>query len=182
VALEAVRRAGASRVSGAVSALARLVVQGDPEMRLASVQALSEIGSAGALQQVERALDDDDRDVRVAAAKALAARTHRAALARVENAIRSKRLQDSDLTEKMAFFEAYGAICGDGGIATLDGYLNGRGLFGRKENSETRACAARALGRIGSQPALDVLRKASNDKEILVRNAVNRALRGDAPA
>jgi hypothetical protein len=35
-----------------------------------------------------------------------------------------------------------------------------------------------ALGRIGSDAAVGVLRKASSDKEILVRNAVNRALRG----
>jgi hypothetical protein len=39
-----------------------------------------------------------------------------------------------------------------------------------------------ALGRIGGAKAMDVLRKASNDneKEVLVRNAINRALRAPA--
>jgi len=35
-----------------------------------------------------------------------------------------------------------------------------------------------ALGRIGSEAAIATLRRASDEKEILVRNAVNRALRG----
>ena len=60
----------------------------------------------------------------------------------------------------------------------LDGMLNARGLFGKKEDPELRACAAMALGRIGSEAAVATLRRAANEKEILVRNAVNRALRG----
>jgi hypothetical protein len=43
-----------------------------------------------------------------------------------------------------------------------------------------RACAAMALGKIGTVRATECLRKASaeNEKEVLVRNAINRALRG----
>jgi hypothetical protein len=37
-----------------------------------------------------------------------------------------------------------------------------------------------ALGRIGSDAAIATLRRAANEKEVLVRNAVNRALRGGA--
>lgn len=179
VALEAVRRAGAAKAAAAVPALARLLTQGDGEMRLAAVQAASEIGSAGALQHLERALDDSERDVRVAAAKALAAKSHRAAVQKLEAAITSgKRLLESDLTEKMAFFEAYGSMCGEAGVALLDGILNKRGLFGKREDPELRACAGLALGKIGSDAALGALRRAASDKEVLVRNAVNRALRG----
>ena len=81
-------------------------------------------------------------------------------------------------THKMALFEAYGTLCGDAGVTLLDGMLNARGLFGRKEDPELRACAAMALGRVGSDAAIATLRRASTEKDILVRNAVNRALRG----
>lgn len=178
VALEAVRRSGAMRAAAAVPALARLIGHEEGEVRLAAVQALGEIGTPGALQQLERAIDDSLREVRVAAARAFAARVHKPVLARLEAAIKAKRLGDADLTEKMALFEAYGAMCGDAGIPLLDGLLNGRGIFGRREETELRACAARALGRIGSNAAIEALRRAATDKEILVRNAVNRALRG----
>ena len=60
----------------------------------------------------------------------------------------------------------------------LDGLLNKKGLFGKKEDVEVRACAAMALGRIGTDSAIAALRKAGTDKDILVRNAVSRALRG----
>jgi HEAT repeat protein len=180
VALEAIRRAGSTKAAAAVPSLARLLTLDDAAMRLAAVQSLAEIGSAGALQQLERSIDDTERDVRVASAKGLSAQRYRAALPRIEASLRGKRIQEADLTERMAFFEAYGSMCGDGGVGTLDGYLNGKGLFGRREDPELRACAALALGKVGTSPAIAALRKASSDKEVLVRNAVNRALRGGA--
>jgi hypothetical protein len=78
----------------------------------------------------------------------------------------------------MAMFELYGALCGDPGVSLLDGILNARGFLGRREDSEARACAAMALGRVGTDPATESLRRASNEKDIVVRNAVNKALRG----
>jgi len=178
VAREAIRRAGAVRATAAVAALAKLTTDPDVPMRLAAVQALGEIGSPGALQFLERTIDDAHRDVRVATARAIAARAHRPALARIEAAIQGKLAKDANLTEKMAFFEAFGTLCGDGGVKLLDGLLNSRGLFGKKEDVELRACAAMALGRVGSEAAVATLRRAANEKEVLVRNAVNRALRG----
>jgi HEAT repeat protein len=178
VSLEAVRRAGAMRANAAVPALAKLLTQTDSAQRLAAVVALGEIASPGALQHLEKAIDDHERDVRVAAAKVFASKTHRPALSRFEAAIKSRRLEDADLTERMAFFEAYGSMCGEAGVATLDGFLNSRSLFGKKGDSELRACAAKALGKIGSSTALASLRKSAEDKDVLVRTTVNRALRG----
>jgi hypothetical protein len=180
VAMEAVRRSGAMKTAAAVPALAKLVTSGDVPMRLVAVQALAEIATPGALQQLEKTIDDADRDVRVATARAFAARVHRPALAKIEAAIKGKRVHEADLTEKMALFEAYGAMCGENGVSLLDGLLNSKGLFGKREDPELRACAAMALGRIGNKSAMDSLRRATSDKEILVRNAVNRALRGTA--
>jgi HEAT repeat protein len=51
------------------------------------------------------------------------------------------------------------------------------GLLSRKEDPETRACAAMALGRIRAPAAREILQKVAQDKEALVRNAVSRALR-----
>jgi HEAT repeat protein len=147
-------------------------------MRLTVVQALAEIGSAGALQSLERAVDDADRDVRVAVARAISARAYRPALPRVEAVVKGKALREADLTEKMAMFETYGALCGEAGIPLLDGILNARGFLGRREDSEARACAAMALGRIGTEKALSSLRRATTEKDVVVRNAVNKAMRG----
>jgi HEAT repeat protein len=63
-----------------------------------------------------------------------------------------------------------------------DGILNGKGFLGRREEPEIRACAAVALGRIGTARALESLRTASGEKDVVVRNAVTRALRSPGAA
>jgi HEAT repeat protein len=178
VASEAIRRAGALRSTAAVTPLVRRLTDPDAAVRLAVVLALAEIGSAGALQGFERAIGDADRDVRVAAARALATRAYRPALPRVEAVVKGKAVRDADLTEKMAMFEAYGSMCGDAGVPLLDGILNARGFLRRREDAEARACAAMALGRIGTDKAIESLRRAADEKDVVVRNAVNKALRG----
>jgi HEAT repeat protein len=178
VALEATRRAGALKTPAAVAPLARVLAEGDAELRVAAVQALTEIGTPGAMQALERGLEDVDRDVRVTTTRAIQARNYRAGLPKLESAVKGRALRDADLSEKMAVFESYGSMCGDAGVATLDGLLNGKSLFGRKDDAELRACAAMALGKIGSAAAQASLQKAANEKDVVVRNAVSRALRG----
>jgi HEAT repeat protein len=182
VSAEAIRRAGALRAQAAVTALAKVLTEPNATRRQLAAHALSEIGSPGAMQALERVVEDPDRDVRLTTARAFTARTHRPALARLEAVVKGKGVRDADLTEKMAFFEAYGAVCGDGGVPHLDAILNGKGLLGRRDDVETRACAAIALGRIGSPRAQDALRKAATEKDVVVRNAVSRALRGGVGA
>jgi HEAT repeat protein len=178
VVLEAIRRAAALKSPAAVPALGKMLTVGESDMRVAAVTALKEIGSAGAMQMLERALIDEDREVRIVAVRALGARNARAASPRIEAVIKGKELRDSNLTEKMAFFEAYGLLCGDAGITLLDGLLNAKGFMGKKDDAEMRACAAMALGKINSAKAMESLNRAAGEKDVIVRNAVSRAIRG----
>ena len=178
VALEAARRSGALKTPAAVGPLAKVLQDGEPTLRTAAALALGEIGSPGALQTLERGLDDSERDVRVATVRALAGRAYRPVLPKLDAIVKGKAIRDAHLTEKMAMFEAFGVLCGDDGVAALDAMLHGKSLFGRREDPELRACAAVALGRINSPRAQDSLRRAAGEKDVVVRNAVNRALRG----
>ena len=178
VAAEAIRRAGALKSAAAVAPLSKVLAEGDAGLRLAAAHALGEIGTPGAMQWLERAVEDTDRDVRVATARLLAQRLHRQGLPRIEAAVKGRTVRDADLTEKVAFFEAYGALCGEGGVPVLDAILHARGFLGKREDGELRACAAMALGRIRSAAATASLQKAAADKDVVVRNAVNKALRG----
>ncbi|GAC1411788.1 MAG: hypothetical protein NVSMB53_08020 [Gemmatimonadaceae bacterium] len=178
VVIEAIRRAAALKSPAAVPALGKMLTVGESDMRLAAVTALTDIGSPGAMQMLERALVDDDREVRIVAVRALAARNARAALPKVEAAIKGKELRESNLTEKMAFFEAYGLLSGDAGVTLLDGLLNAKGFMGKRDDSEIRACAAIALGKINTPKAMESLNRAAGEKDVIVRNAVSRAVRG----
>jgi HEAT repeat protein len=178
VAFEAIRRAGAMKASAAVSSLAAIIEHGSPEMRLAGVAALSDIGSPGALQVLERAVLDEDRDIRIAAVKVLGARNHVSALRGIEAYLKTKAIREGTLAEKMAFFETYGMLCGDKGVPMLAEILNTRRILGGREDGELRACAAMALGKIGTDTAMKALQKALADRDVVVRNAVSRAVRG----
>lgn len=180
VARQAIRRAGAMKATAAVPALGeRLASQAERPIRAAIVEALTEIGTPGALSALEPGLADEDRDIRIATIRALAARTHRPALKRVEEMVSGKGAKDADRTERIALFELYGSICGDAGVALLDGILRAKGgLFARKEDPELRACAAIALGKIGSAAARSTLEKSVGEKDVIVKAAVSRALRG----
>jgi len=181
VVLQAIRRAAALKSPAAVPALGKMLTVGEPDMRVAAVTALTDIGSPGAMQMLERAIIDDDREVRIVAVRALGARSSRSALPRIEAAIKGKDLRESNLTEKMAFFEAYGLLAGDAGVSLLDGLLHSKGFMGKRDDSEIRACAAMALGKIGSPKAMESLNRATSEKDVIVRNAVSRAIRR-APA
>jgi HEAT repeat protein len=169
---------GRLRLQGAVPGLGDALSNANAEIRLGAVNALAAIGSPGALAHIDRAIEDADRGVRLAAVKAAGARGYRNALRRVESVVQGKGIKEMDLSEKMAFFEAYGSIAGPAAVKTLGAMLEGRGMLRMKEAPETRACAALGLGRIGTPEARQLLERAAADKEPIVRNAVNRALRG----
>jgi hypothetical protein len=180
VAREAIRRAGAMRTASAVPALSEVLASGaERPIRAVAVTALTDIGTPGALSGLEPALTDPDRDIRLATVRALTARVHRPALARVQALITGKESRSADRTERIALFELYGTIAGDAGVAPLDAILNAKGgLFGNREDPEFRACAAIGLGRINTDAARAALQKAAGEKDVIVRNAVSRALKG----
>ena len=178
--LEMVRLAGRLRLAGAPEGMERLLDGGDHVLKLAVVDALTSIASPTALRLLERCVEDSERDARISAVRFLSSRGHRGAFQRIEAAVTGNKLRQADLTEKMAFFEAYGAMAGPAGVPVLEKILIQRGLLGRREVAETRACAAMALGKTRSAEARAVLERALQDKDVLVRNAASQAIRETA--
>jgi hypothetical protein len=168
---------GRLQLTQAVPGLGETIAHRDAAVRLASVHALAQLGTPAALAFVEKSLEDADRAVRLAAVRVVGGRGYKGAQRRVEGVVLGKMVHEMDLTEKMAFFEAYGAIAGAVAIKPLSALLLPRGLLRMKESGETRACAAIALGKIRTAEAREVLQRAAEDKDIVVRNAVSRALR-----
>ncbi len=175
--------AGAARVCGdmqineAGPALAGLLAHSDASVRLAAVEAavsLKASTAAGALQQT---LNDPDRVVRIAAARALGELRYRPAARRLESIVAGKEIRTADISEKVAFFEAYGLVAEERAVDLMDKLLNGKGFLGKREPGEVRAAAALALGKVPGAAARAALGKASRDEDAVVRSAVSRALR-----
>jgi hypothetical protein len=135
------------------------------------------VATPSAFTQLQQLLDDGDREVRIAAVRTLGAKRQGGALGRVEAEVTGKTLRTADLTEKRAFYEAYGLLAGKDGVARLSAIGLGQGLLKRKTDPETRACAAMALGKTKSKDAYPALEKLVKDKEPIVRNAAEKALK-----
>ena len=175
----AARLCGEIGIVGAAGPLAGLLGRNDPLLRRAAIESLGRIRTSVAMEALQRALTDDDRDVRVAAARGLAAVQYQPARPRLTELLDTKQVRDADLTEKLAFFEAFGSVATADNIPMLDRILNGRRLLA-KETPEMRACAAMALGKIGTPASREVLQRAASETNPIVRNAVLKALRPEA--
>lgn len=177
--------AGASRLAGRLKAaeagptLASLMTHPHADVRLAAVEAAVELRASTAAGALQALLGDPDRQVRIAAARGLGRLKYRPAAGRFRDVVMGKDIRNADISEKIAFFESYGELAGDAAHELMDKLLNGKGFLGRKEPSEIRACAALALGKIGSEQARRSLQAASGEDDAVVRSAVNRALRGE---
>jgi HEAT repeat protein len=178
IACGAVRLAGRMKIPEAATPLARLLERGPRQVRRAIVETAVEVPSAVLAGALRRLLRDGDRELRVAAARALGATKYAPAAEDFRGVLEDKQFQEADVTEKVAFFEAYGLLAGDSAVPLLDRILNAKGFLGRREPAEMRAGAALGLGKVSSRSAKDALEKASRDDDPVVRSAVGRARRG----
>jgi hypothetical protein len=167
---------GQIALTQAVTQVAGLLKHPSTSVRRAAVEALVQIKSGAALDALQGALEDSEREVRIAAARGLGSLRYQPARARLEEVLQGKIVRDADLTEKIAFFEAFGAVANAESVSMLDKLLNGKSLF-RKESPELRACAAMALGKVGTPASRAALERASSDQNPMVRNAVLKAMR-----
>jgi HEAT repeat protein len=174
----AVRLVGKMGIAEATSKLAGLMAHPDAGVRLALVETAQALSDVNTPNTLIGALTDVDSDVRVAAARGLADLGIETAASALEALVTGKEIRDADLTEKIAVFESYGVLGGAGATEVLNEILNKKSFLGRREPSQIRASAARALGKAGLPGAQDALRAAEADADAVVRTAVRQALEG----
>lgn len=150
----------------------------DVKVRRAAVESARFIGASTVASGLQAALEDEEAEIRQGAARALAQLRYRPAADKLRSIVTGRALRGAELSEKIAFFEAYGAVAGPDAIELMDRLLNGKGFLGRKESPEIRACAALALGKVGTPGAVSALQDASADPDPVIRNAVSKALKG----
>lgn len=173
----ALRTVGTLKLAEAASALGTLVEHGDPQVRTAALRAALQLQDRDLRARALALLDDPERDVRIAAAEAFERAPCKAARVRLREIVLGPRLRRADLSERIAFFQALGAVGGSDETDLLEWMLNGRRLLLLSaRDPETRGCAALALGRLRTPRATQALRRASGCRNLVVRTAVRQAL------
>jgi HEAT repeat protein len=176
-ALRLVRRL---KATSTIDTIAKLEKHQDTSVRASASATLAALNTPAAFRKLTRFLSDDDEHVRVFVLEALAHVSFKGALSSLQRMISAEDIEERGLAEKRALFEAYGAVAGSAGVTILAPMLkDSGGLFRKGGSSDTRACAAVALGLIGTPGARAALEKGLRDRDPVVSNAARRALRGD---
>ncbi|MBT8462630.1 MAG: HEAT repeat domain-containing protein [Gemmatimonadetes bacterium] len=177
LAAEAARIVGRIGLHEAEPYLVELSNRPEDVTRQAAIEALAILGSSVGAEALSTALSDPGRDIRIAAVKSIVAVRPEGASALLAEIIGGSDSADRDQGEQMAFMRAYAVLAGDEAVPLLAKVLNGRRWWGGRRAPVTRACAARALGVVGSPTARSALEKAASDKAAPVKSAVRVALK-----
>jgi hypothetical protein len=146
-----------------------------PKLRAAAIALLRGFGTGRVDQLIAERINDEDLEVRLTAVRTAAARRSADAIPVLEPILLSSDFEMRDPREIRVLASAYAAIAGAQAIPVLEKVL-APGLFNSLKNTESRRAAIIALSSIGTEPALDLIRKASRTINADVREAARRAL------
>jgi HEAT repeat protein len=177
LAAEAARIVGRIGLLEAEPFLVELSNRPEDVTRQAAIEALAILGSSVGAGVLSTALSDPQKDIRMTAVKAIVAVRPEGASALLAEIIGKSDIGDRDQGEQMAFMRSYAVLAGDEAVPLLSVILNGRKWWGGRRAPVTRACAARALGVVGSPAAKSALAKSASDKAAPVKSAVRVALK-----
>jgi hypothetical protein len=165
-----------------VPALCKVARHEDAVLRQAALAILADCDGPAVRALLPAACRDRDRHVRITAYRIVQGRRMTEARAALQEVVAGGGHGALDLNERIALFEALGAVADASTIDLFDRLLNGRGLMGPKESPEVRACAVRGLARASAPGARRALERADGGRDPLVQRAVRLALAGEAGA
>ena len=179
VSLEAIRRAGSLKAQAAVLPLS----QGAQRAGRRAPPARG--AGAGRDRIAGRAAGARARASRTPTAKCasrprarMSARAHRPALARLEAAVKGKASAMPTSPRRWRSSRRTARSCGDAGVALLRRDAQWQGISRPARGPEIAPARRSRSAASARHAAIEALRKAGGEKDVVVRNAVTRALRG----
>ncbi len=153
--------------------LGEIMRHADPRIRIAAIHAAATLNGGNAL--IEHALSDECENVRLAALRSRGLGD--ALLVRLKERVAAREIANTSFLEKREIFHALARNGGPEIVPFLARVLRRRALFRRERLDELRACAASALGVVGTSEALEILDGHLEDRSDRVREATFGALR-----
>lgn len=160
----------------AVEYLLKTIRHPDMRVRREIIKTLGEIKAPQAVSTLRDHLNDPDPQIRIATVRALGGIHTEAAKRLLLQRINTKDFLHRGLEEKKEYFEVLSSWKDEEVIEFLVKTLKKNALFNRAKNFENRACAAYALGLIGSKEHLKILKKYADSGNPVFREHVRNAI------
>jgi len=173
IALRVLREVGDPSIMPEFEALLR---HGDARMKLETVYTVQKVQGRGAVQVLELAAKDEDARVRHAGTYVLGQFPGTETVELLKGLIFEKGFINKSLEEKRMVFSALAEAGGESVLPVLVDILSKRRWLHADRQNETRACAAYALGLIGTAGAARVLQAFQDTGAAVVRSACLTAL------
>lgn len=156
--------------------LLKTIKHPDMRVRREVIKTLGEIKAPQSVSILRDHLNDPDPQIRIATVRALGGIRTEAAKRLLLQRLSTKDFLQRGLEEKKEYFEVLASWKDQEVIDFLVKTLKKNTLFNRAKNYENRACAAYALGLIGSKELLKILRKYADSGNPVLREYVRNAI------
>lgn len=160
----------------AVEYLLKTIKHPDMRVRREVIKTLGEIKAPQAVTILKDHLNDPDPQIRIATVRALGSIHTESAKRLLLQRINTKDFLHRTLEEKKEYFEVLSSWRDEEVTDFLVKTLKRNSLFNRSKNFENRACAAYALGLMGSKEHLNILKKYIDSGNPLLREYVRNAI------
>ncbi|MCX7794258.1 MAG: HEAT repeat domain-containing protein [Thermodesulfovibrionales bacterium] len=160
----------------ALEYLLKTIKHPDMRVRREVIKTLGEIKAPQSVTILREHLNDPDPQIRIATVRALGSIHTEAAKRLLLQKLSTKEFLHRGLEEKKEYFEVLSTWRDQEVIDFFLKTLKKNTLFNRSKNYENRACAAYALGLIGSKEHLKILKKYADSGNPVFREHVRNAI------
>ena len=168
---------GEIRSQDSLAELSLLLEHDDIRVRRETIRALSKIGGKRAIKILLQSAVAEDQDIRRQAILSLGAMRATAAVPTLLMLLKQKGWTERDIDLKKDTIRALGEIRSPEATPELVRILQRKRWIHRQLNEELRTAAAAALGDVADESVLDVLEKATNDRNANIARAAAQALK-----
>lgn len=157
--------------------LTRALYHRDKRVKKEAIRAIGELGDSSTVQPLRDCLNDEDEGIRINTIRALGGIESPLSRKILLEQVNNNKFTEKTFTEKKQLLLALSRYRDREVVEVLIRLLKKRTFFKKTKNTETRAAAAFALGVMREMSAYEVLRKCLNDKNNLLRENAQMAIK-----
>jgi HEAT repeat protein len=154
-----------------------LIKHPDIRVRKECINALGALGAQDVLRALQDSLKEEDVSIRLAAIRSIARIGGPLAKKILLDEINSKDFLHKDFNEKKELLEALCQWREPAIEELIIGFFKKRSFFRKSRYTELNAIAAYCLGLLGTERALEVLKKNRNSKNPMIQESIIKAIK-----
>ncbi|MBN2246726.1 MAG: HEAT repeat domain-containing protein, partial [Candidatus Aminicenantes bacterium] len=145
-------------------------------IKINAIHAIGRFKSEAAARTLSNFFDDEDEGIRILAAQNIQVYSDETLFNKLEKLVSDKKFHKSSREEKLTFLETLGKSKSLSALDALQDLIKKVGFFSRPKKVESGLCAVSGLQAMGTDDALESLKRAVKSKKKTIRTASRNAI------